>query len=130
MAVYIPWSYGLGGLTFLIPADKVKAVDLPVDRALSLALTAWVKATKTRRLRMSEPTQRTTAAKALRVNLDLARYGAFAEIGAGQEVARHFFQAGKASQTIAKSMSAYDMTYSMKFTDAKKNGRYVCESRS
>lgn len=43
VAVYIPWSYGLGGLTFLMPADRVKAVDLPVDRALSLALTAWVK---------------------------------------------------------------------------------------
>ncbi|MBX2989014.1 MAG: hypothetical protein KF802_14085 [Bdellovibrionaceae bacterium] len=77
---------------------------------------------------MSE-TIRTTAAKALRVNLDLERYGAFAEIGAGQEVARHFFQAGRASQTIAKSMSAYDMTYSDEIYGREKNGRYVCESR-
>jgi hypothetical protein len=36
---------------------------------------------------------RTTTGKALRVNLDMNIYGAFAEIGAGQEVARHFFQA-------------------------------------
>lgn len=70
-----------------------------------------------------------TAAKALKVNLDIERYGAFAEIGAGQEVARHFFQAGRASQTIAKSMSAYDMTYSDEIYGREKNGRYVCESR-
>ena len=32
--------------------------------------------------------------KALEINLDPRFYGVFAEIGAGQEVARHFFQAG------------------------------------
>ncbi len=65
--------------------------------------------------------------KALAVNLDDSIYGTFAEIGAGQEVARHFFLAGRASHTIAKTMSAYDMT----FSDAiyGKEGRYVCESR-
>ncbi len=71
----------------------------------------------------------TSAAKALRVNLDLERYGTFAEIGAGQEVARHFFQAGRASQTIAKTISAYDMIYSDEIYGKEKNGRYVCESR-
>jgi hypothetical protein len=50
-----------------------------------------------------------TQRKALEVNLDPRRFGSFAEIGAGQEVARWFFQAGGASQTIAKSISAYDM---------------------
>lgn len=44
VAVYVPWSYGLGGMTFLVPKDKITPVDLPIDRALSLALTAWVKA--------------------------------------------------------------------------------------
>lgn len=73
--------------------------------------------------------QITTANKALEVNLDLARYGAFAEIGAGQEVARHFFQVGRASQTIAKTISAYDMVYSDEIYGKEKNGRYVCESR-
>ncbi len=53
-----------------------------------------------------------TAQKALRVNLDEARYGTFAEIGAGQEVARWFFKVGAAAGTISKSMSAYDMTVS------------------
>lgn len=43
VTVYIPWSYGLGGLTFLVSRHQVTPVDLPADRALSLALTAWVK---------------------------------------------------------------------------------------
>jgi len=54
----------------------------------------------------------TTHEKALRVNLDPMRYGTFAEIGAGQEVARWFFRVGAAAATISKSMSAYDMAVS------------------
>src|SRR4051794_3809829 len=50
--------------------------------------------------------------KALKINLDAARYGTFAEIGAGQEVARWFFQAGKAASTVAKTISAYDKNVS------------------
>lgn len=53
-----------------------------------------------------------TQQKALRVNVDVKKYGTFAEIGAGQEVVRWFFQAGGASGTISKSISAYDMTVS------------------
>src|SRR5436189_4082463 len=53
-----------------------------------------------------------TDEKALRMNLDSAKYGTFAEIGAGQEVARRFFRVGGAAGTIAKTMSAYDMTFS------------------
>jgi hypothetical protein len=53
-----------------------------------------------------------THQKALRVNLDSSRYGTFAEIGAGQEVARWFFKVGGAAGTISKSISAYDMTVS------------------
>ncbi len=65
--------------------------------------------------------------KALRINLDSAKYGTFAEIGAGQEVARHFFQAGAAAGTVAKTMSAYDM----QFSDAiyGKAHRYVSRER-
>jgi hypothetical protein len=50
--------------------------------------------------------------KALNINLNARKYGTFAEIGAGQEVVRWFFRVGGASGTIAKSMSAYDMTVS------------------
>ena len=53
-----------------------------------------------------------THQKALKINLDPMRYGAFAEIGAGQEVARWFFKVGAAAGTISKSMSAYDMAVS------------------
>ncbi|WII73679.1 hypothetical protein QJS83_07300 [Bdellovibrio sp. 22V] len=78
---------------------------------------------------MSVSPQETTVGKALKINKDVSRYGAFAEIGAGQEVARHFFQAGKASQTIAKTISAYDMIVSDDIYGREANGRYVCESR-
>ncbi|HUI70440.1 MAG TPA: TonB-dependent receptor [Spirochaetia bacterium] len=50
--------------------------------------------------------------KALRINIDAARYGTFAEIGAGQEVARWFFHVGGAAGTVAKTISAYDMAVS------------------
>ncbi|HQU95710.1 MAG: TonB-dependent receptor [Saprospiraceae bacterium] len=67
--------------------------------------------------------------KALEINLDTGIYGTFAEIGAGQEVARYFFQAGAAAGTIAKTMSAYDKTYSDEIYGVEPSGRYVCESR-
>jgi len=53
-----------------------------------------------------------TNRKAFQINLDRQKYGTFAEIGAGQEVARRFFTVGGAAGTIAKTMSAYDMTFS------------------
>src|SRR3954467_8502833 len=53
-----------------------------------------------------------TNRKAFQINLDAKRYGTFAEIGAGQEVARRFFHVGGAAGTVAKTMSAYDMTFS------------------
>ena len=49
-----------------------------------------------------------THQKALAINLDATSYGSFAEIGAGQEVARWFLVVGGASGTVAKSISAYD----------------------
>jgi len=70
-----------------------------------------------------------TDQKALEINLDPAIYGTFAEIGAGQEVARYFFQVGAAAGTIAKTMSAYDKTYSDKIYGEEVSGRYVCEAR-
>jgi hypothetical protein len=48
----------------------------------------------------------------LQINLDAKKYGTFAEIGAGQEVARWFFHVGGASGTVAKTISAYDMAVS------------------
>ncbi|RQP19549.1 MAG: nicotinamide mononucleotide adenylyltransferase, partial [Parapedobacter sp.] len=70
-----------------------------------------------------------TKRKALQINLNGEIYGTFAEIGAGQEVARNFFNAGAASGTIAKTMSAYDMTFSDAIYGAEDSGRYVSRSR-
>src|SRR4029079_15656540 len=50
--------------------------------------------------------------KALALNLDSSKYGTFAEIGAGQEVARWFLRVGAASGTVAQTISAYDKTFS------------------
>ena len=54
----------------------------------------------------------TTNEKSLKINLDPKIYGVLGEIGAGQEVAAHLFQAGGASGTIAMTSSAYDMQIS------------------
>ena len=68
-----------------------------------------------------------THQKAFRLNMDSNTYGTVAEIGAGQEVARWFFQVGGAAGTIAKSMSAYDMTVSDAIYGA--STRYVSRDR-
>jgi hypothetical protein len=52
-----------------------------------------------------------TYEKALQINLDKSKYGTFAEVGAGQEVARWFFKVGGAAGTVAKTMSAHDITF-------------------
>lgn len=70
-----------------------------------------------------------TNRKALRINLDPQIYGTIAEIGGGQEVARHFFQAGAASGTVAKTISAYDKLYSDALYDGNPAKRYVSEGR-
>jgi len=70
-----------------------------------------------------------TNRKALRLNLDQSIFGTFAEIGGGQEVARAFFQAGGASGTVAKTISAYDKSFSDSLYNENKPGRYVSEGR-
>src|SRR6516165_2812092 len=75
---------------------------------------------------MSEP-KMNTAQKALQINLDATKYGTFAEIGAGQEVARWFFHVGGASGTVAKTISAYDMAVSDAIYGA--SNRYVSRQR-
>lgn len=70
-----------------------------------------------------------TKQKALAINLDPQVYGSFSEVGAGQDVAANFFKAGASSGTIAKTMSAYDMTFSDAIYGAQKGRRYVSEAR-
>src|SRR5271166_3668604 len=65
--------------------------------------------------------------KALSINLDPTTFGSFAEIGAGQEVARWFLLVGGASGTVAKTISAYDKEVS---DDLYGSGsRYVSKQR-
>lgn len=72
----------------------------------------------------------TVQRKALDINLDRSIYGSFAEIGGGQEVSRYFFQAGGASGTIAKTISAYDKLYSDElYCTDKPSKRYVSRER-
>src|SRR5882762_8773309 len=76
---------------------------------------------------LNNTTTITTHEKAAQINLDKRFYGTVAEIGAGQEVARWFFRVGGASGTLAKTISAYDMS----FSDAiyGKGERYVSQTR-
>jgi len=68
-----------------------------------------------------------THSRALKLNLDPALFGTFAEIGAGQEVARWFLQVGGAAGTVAKTISAYDMKVSDDIYG--KGTRYVSRDR-
>lgn len=70
-----------------------------------------------------------TKEKSVRINIDSNYYGAIAEIGGGQETARHLFQAGGASKTVAKSISAYDKLFSDHFYNQGTSSRYVAEDR-
>ncbi len=44
VAVYLPMSYGLGGFTLMVPRDRLTPLEMPIERAMSLAITGWVKA--------------------------------------------------------------------------------------
>ena len=68
-----------------------------------------------------------TQQKALAINRDPISYGSFAEIGAGQEVARWFFHVGGAAATVAKTISAYDMKVSTGLYGT--TSRYVSRQR-
>lgn len=68
-----------------------------------------------------------TQGKAFHINMDKSVYGTFAEIGAGQETANWFFRSSGAAGTVAKTISAYDMTVSDTLYGPVR--RYVSEER-
>jgi hypothetical protein len=76
---------------------------------------------------MPEPEKHDVYQKALTLNLDPSKFGSFAEIGAGQEVARWFLRVGGASGTVAKTISAYDKEVSDDLYGA--GTRYVSKQR-
>lgn len=46
VAVYVPFSYMLGGMTYIVSRDKIRNINIPVDQALKLSVTAWIKASE------------------------------------------------------------------------------------
>jgi hypothetical protein len=80
-----------------------------------------------KKISMSRDQVISTYDKALRINLDTLKYGTFAEIGAGQGVADWFFRASATAGTVAKTISAYDMTMSDEIYG--KCTRYVSRGR-
>src|SRR6201988_3970932 len=76
---------------------------------------------------MADTPKLDTHHKALTLNLDPSTFGSFAEIGAGQEVARWFLVVGGASGTVAKTISAYDKNVSDNLYGA--GSRYVSRQR-
>lgn len=46
VAVFIPFSYGMGGFTVLVPKADVRETGLAAERAMQLAITGWVKSSK------------------------------------------------------------------------------------
>ena len=72
---------------------------------------------------------RSTKEKSVHINLHSNYYGTIAEIGGGQETARFLFQAGGASNTVAKSISAYDKLFSDSLYNNGIAERYVSEER-
>lgn len=76
---------------------------------------------------MPEREKHDTHHKALSLNLDPTTFGSFAEIGAGQEVARWFLRVGAASGMVAKTISAYDKEVSDDLYGA--GTRYVSQPR-
>ena len=49
VTVYIPFSYMLGGITLIVSKSQIRKIDIPVDQALKLSVTAWIKASEDRR---------------------------------------------------------------------------------
>jgi len=76
---------------------------------------------------MPSPQKLDTHHKALTLNLEASTFGSFAEIGAGQEVARWFLLVGGASGTVAKTVSAYDKEVSDSLYGS--GSRYVSKER-
>jgi uncharacterized membrane protein len=46
VSVFIPLSYGMGGMTILVPRTKVREIPIPAERAMQLAITGWIKSSK------------------------------------------------------------------------------------
>ncbi len=46
VAVFLPFSYGVGGMTILVPRSSMRETQIPAERAMQLAVTGWIKSSK------------------------------------------------------------------------------------
>jgi uncharacterized membrane protein len=42
ITVYVPMSYMFGGFTTIVPKSSVTELDIPVEKAMKLAITGWI----------------------------------------------------------------------------------------
>lgn len=43
IAVFVPFSYGVGGFTIIVPRNRIRETNIPADKAMQLAITGWIK---------------------------------------------------------------------------------------
>jgi uncharacterized membrane protein len=48
VVVYCPLSYSVGGFSYLVPTNQIEPLNIPIEKAMSLAITGWVKGQKER----------------------------------------------------------------------------------
>jgi uncharacterized membrane protein len=46
VTVFVPFSYGMGGFTLVVPKNCIRETKIPADRAMQLAITGWIKSSK------------------------------------------------------------------------------------
>lgn len=46
VVVYCPLSYSVGGFSYLVPVSQIEPLNIPIEKAMSLAITGWVKGEK------------------------------------------------------------------------------------
>ena len=44
VAVFLPFSYGVGGFTVLVAKSQVRETSLSAEKAMQLSITGWIKA--------------------------------------------------------------------------------------
>lgn len=43
IVVFVPYSFAVGGMSLLVDKESVRELDIPVEKALQLAITGWIK---------------------------------------------------------------------------------------
>lgn len=46
VAVFVPFSYGVGGFTLIVPKSQARETSIPAEKAMQLAITGWIKSSK------------------------------------------------------------------------------------